>query len=180
MYIRDRNRNLVESINNIQIDPTEQESLDESYNTMEEDHSDYGGIIDQDALLEAMFADAIACMDDDERERYFQSDEFNALVEANIIGNKVLRAESKEDYFSGHLSRMLKMAALQKAKEVGDALYDKLRKIRIQEKNILNSLYKRYSNSVRQDVMKADKRFRQLHNNGAKIRKDFNNITNDR
>lgn len=123
------------------------------------DETDYGGIVDQDALLEAYFIDEISRLTDEQREAFFKSDAFQALYEADILNKRAVVKLNK----GSEIKRRTILAAMQKAREVGDNLWDQLRKNRIKEKQLLAAIEKKYANSVKADVKKAMNNFRKLH-----------------
>ena len=60
------------------------------------------------------------------------------------------------------LTRRTHLAALQKAKEMGDADWEALRKNRIKERQLLDRIYKKYANKVKRDAIKSQKRLIKL------------------
>ena len=117
-----------------------------------------GGIINNDALLESMFCDKISRLSDEEKQAYLESAEFQNLVEAGVVGKRSVVRISKND----DLTRRIHLAALQKAKESGDADWEALRKNRIQERKLLNKIYAKYANKVRGDAIRAQRRLIKL------------------
>lgn len=116
------------------------------------------GILDQNALLESVFVDQVTKMDDEQRKAYLESDEVAALVEAGVVGRRTIVRISKND----DLTRRIHLASLQKAKESGDADWEALRKNRVMEKKLLQKIYNKYANRVRQDAVKSQKRLIKL------------------
>lgn len=128
------------------------ESLDENYEAEGE------GISDMGELLEAAIVEQVSMMNDEERKAYLNSEEFQRLEEANVVGRRsVVRMNKYDD-----LNRRVHLAALQKAKEQGDADWEMLRKNRIKERQLLQRIYKKYANQVRRDAIKSQKRLIKL------------------
>lgn len=142
-------------------DPVSQESLQpnlglqESYGAGSEGES---GIIDMDSLIETMIVDLISQMPDEQRKAYMESTELQLLCEAGVVGKRSITRLNKQDDFT----RRLHLAALQKAKEEGDANWEALHKNRIQERKLREAIFKRYENRVRRDAMQAQKRMQKL------------------
>lgn len=138
-------------------DPVSQESLDPNYGIQESAYSGTEGeegIIDMPALIETMLVDAICQMPDAQRHAYLESQELQDLCEAGIVGHRSITRLNKQDDFT----RRLHLAALQKAKENGDANWEALRKNRIQERMLRAKIFAKYENQVRRDAMQAQKR----------------------
>lgn len=140
--------------------PESQESLQPNMGLQEGaiDGSEDSGVIDMAALVETMLVDAICQMPDEQRKAYLESDELQMLVEAGVVGHRSITRLSKQDDFT----RRLHLAALQKAKEQGDANWEALRKNRIQERKLREAIFKRYENAVRRDALQAQKRMQKL------------------
>lgn len=138
------------------------------------DENDYGGITDQEALIEAFLIDEISRMDDEERNAFFNSDAYQALYEAGFIKKNIVKLTKASD-----LARRTMIAALNKAKELGDPLWDQLRKNRIMEKKLLAKIKEKYFNSVKLSAKKAMDSFNRLHK-ATNFKQEFNNITNIR
>ena len=128
--------------------------LDEDGNIINTNESDICVIEDQDALLESFMVDLISRLDDDSRRAYMESAEFQALYEAGVMKHRTLVRLSKED----DLERRIHVAALQRAREKGDADWEALRKNRINERRLLNKIYAKYSMQVKRDAVQAQKR----------------------
>ena len=138
-------------------DPVSQENLDPNYGIQESAYSGTEGeegIIDMAALIETMLVDAICQMPDAQRHAYLESQELQDLCEAGIVGHRSITRLNKQDDFT----RRLHLAALQKAKENGDANWEALRKNRIQERRLREQIFARYANEVRRDAMQAQRR----------------------
>ena len=128
------------------------ESLDENYEAEGEGLSDMG------SLLEAAIVEQVSMMNDEERHAYLNSEEFQRLEEAGVVGRRSIVRMNKYD----DLNRRVHLASLQKAKEQGDADWEMLRKNRIRERQLLNKIYKKYANQVRRDAIKSQKRLIKL------------------
>ena len=138
-------------------DPVSQETLDPNYGIQESAYSGTEGdegIIDMAALVETMLVDAICQMPDAQRKAYLESQELQDLCEAGIVGHRSITRLNKQDDFT----RRLHLAALQKAKENGDANWEALRKNRIQERKLREAIFARYASAVRRDAQQAQKR----------------------
>lgn len=141
-------------------DPVSQENLQPNMGLQEGamDGSEASGIIDMEALIETMLVDAICQMPDEQRKAYMESDELQMLVEAGVVGHRSITRLNKQDDFT----RRLHLAALQKAKEQGDANWEALRKNRIQERKLREAIFRKYENQVRRDAMQAQRRMMKL------------------
>ena len=127
--------------------------LDEDGNVINTATSDTE-IEDQDALLESFIVDMISRLDDDNRKAYMESAEFQALYEAGVVKHRTVVRLNKDD----DLERRIHVAALQRAREKGDADWEALRKNRINERRLLNKIYAKYSLQVKRDAIQAQKR----------------------
>lgn len=116
------------------------------------------GISQMNELLESAIVEHVSMMNDDERKAYLNSDEFHQLEEAGIVGRRSVVRMTKYD----DLTRRIHLAALQKAKEVGDADWELLRKNRVKERQLLDRIYKKYANKVKRDAIKSQKRLIKL------------------
>jgi hypothetical protein len=158
MYFRNSNGI---SPNTFHEDTSYEEPLDLSNDTQEIDESFddmSSGIIDEDLMLEAAIVQEVEMMHDDERKAYLESDEFQSLVEAGIVGRKtVVRLNRSDD-----MNRRIHLLCLQMGKEKGDSDWEQLRKNRINERKLLNKLYNKYSNQVRRNAVVSQKRLIKL------------------
>jgi hypothetical protein len=111
------------------------------------------GVADQNALMEKIFEQEVAMMTEDQRTEYLGSDEVKALEEAGVIGKKTIVRLSKMD----DLTRRVKIAAFQKAKEDGDANWEALRKNRIKERDLIGKIMNKYATRVKKDAVVAQK-----------------------
>ena len=134
---------------------------DFSLDPLNEDNSDISasqGILDEDAMLEAAIVQEVEMMHDDERKAYLESDEFQNLVEAGVVGRKtVVRLNRNDD-----MNRRIHLLCLQMGKENGDADWEALRKNRIRERQLQQKLYTKYSNRVRRNAITSQKRLIKL------------------
>ena len=137
---------------------------DVNYNELETPETEEGvcdeddGIQNMNAVLEQYLTDMVMKMSDAVREQYLQSDEFKALCEAGVVGRRSIVKFNRND----DLTRRIHLAAIQKARESGDADWEALRKNRVQEKKLLDKIYKKYANKVRGDAVKAQRRLIKL------------------
>lgn len=111
------------------------------------------GVQDATALFESFFIDYVNHMNDEERKQYLESEEVNALVEANAIGRRTIVRLSKQDDYN----RRITLAAMQKAKEQNSADWKRLKKAHELKKLAIANIVKRYGNNVKRDVVKAQK-----------------------
>ena len=126
------------------------EILDEA--TLGDVEAVYGdGIADKRSLMEALIIDCLTRMDDEQRANILNSTEFDQLAEAAGL-NKM------SDY-----ERRVHLAALQKAKEVGDADWEALRKNRIKERQLQERIFKKYANRVARDVKVAQRNMEKIN-----------------
>lgn len=116
------------------------------------------GIIDTDSLLETFLIDLMDHMSDDQRKAYAESTEFQDLLEAGVATRRSITKLNKQD----DLTRRVNLASLQKAKEMGDANWEALRKNRIRERELLEKIYRRWGNQVRKDAIASQKRLIKL------------------
>ena len=123
-----------------------------------DENADYGTgtcINDTQALMENVLYDALSCMNEADRNEYMQTDEFTACLQENggFVGKKtVVRLNKLDD-----LSRRIKLAVYQKAKEVNDQDYRNLKKIQAKKHAINSRLMAKYGNMVKRDAIKSQK-----------------------
>lgn len=111
-------------------------------------------IVDEEAFIEAAIVQQVESMGDAQRKAYLQSDEFNALVEAGVVGRRaIVRLNRAAD-----LDRRMHLLCLQVAKENNDADWEALRRNRIKERQLLNKIYKKYGERVRRQATTSQKR----------------------
>lgn len=111
------------------------------------------GVQDEAALMESIFESAVASMPEEDRNAYLQTDEVKAALEAGVIGKRTIVRLSKMD----DLSRRIKLAALQKAKEENAAEWKQLRLNRIKERQLLNKIMARFGTRVRTSAQKSQR-----------------------
>jgi hypothetical protein len=118
-----------------------------------EEHANEQGVENKDELTERIFESAVAAMDDATRKDYLESDEVKNIVEAGVIGRKTIVRLSKKD----DLSRRIKLAAFQKAKETNAPEWKALKKNRVQERRLIGKIMQRYGNAVKKDAINSQK-----------------------
>lgn len=123
-----------------------------------EDHADEQGVENKDELIERIFESAVSMMDDKTREDYLASDEVKNIVESGVIGRKTIVRLSKKD----DLSRRIKLAAFQKAKETNAPEWKALKKNRVMERKLIGKIMQRYGNAVKKDAVNSQKRLLKL------------------
>lgn len=133
-----------------------QESLDES--TVDTNDNLTGSIYNENELIENMLVEMVSRFDDETRKAYMESDEFQNLLEAGVVGRRSIVRISKND----DLTRRIHLAAIQAAKEAGDADWEALRKNRVKERELLNRIYKKYVAKVRGDAVRSQRRLIKL------------------
>ena len=134
------------------------EGLDESVDMIDDEEMGNSSIANMNELLESAIVEHVSMMNDQERKAYLNSDEFHQLEEAGVVGRRSVVRMTKYD----DLTRRTHLAALQKAKEMGDADWEALRKNRIKERQLLDRIYKKYANKVKRDAVKSQKRLIKL------------------
>lgn len=134
----------------------EPDTLEQPVN--EDSHTLNGSIFNENELLENMLVDLVSRMDDDSRKAYMESSEFQNLLEAGVVGRRSIVRISKND----DLTRRIHLAAIQAAKEAGDADWEALRKNRVKERELLNRIYKKYAMKVRGDAVRSQRRLIKL------------------
>ena len=117
-----------------------------------------GQIQDQEALMEAAIFQRILMMPDVERLEFINSDHFNSLLEAGVIGRKALLEGIKMMNAEGEFERTQHLAAMEMAKENGDANFEALRKLRLKERKLKDAIYKRYASKSKQVARKIMRR----------------------
>jgi hypothetical protein len=116
------------------------------------------GVQDFDSYLERVFESVVSVMPDETRIPYLESDEVKSLVEAGVIGRKTIVRLSKKD----DLSRRIKLAAFQKAKETNAPEWKALKKNRIIERKLIGKIMQRYGNAVKKDAINSQKKLLKL------------------
>lgn len=111
------------------------------------------GIQDKDLLLETFLIDAVQHMDEETAQKFLESAGVKALQEAGAVRKgTIVRLSKADDY-----ARRLTLAAIQKAKETNSPDWRKLKKAQAMKKTAIASIVKRYGNSVKRDVVKAQR-----------------------
>ena len=128
--------------------------LDEDGNIINTDEGSGAEIEDTNALLETFIVDMLSNLDYKSRKAYMESGEFHGLYEAGVVKHRTSVRLSKDD----DLERRIHAAALQRAREKGDADWEALRKNRVNERRLLNKIYSKYSMQVKRDAIQAQKR----------------------
>lgn len=153
MYFADKT-SIQEAVNTGELGHEENVQLDYTLDEGKEPAEGESVIQDKEALLESFIVDALSRMDDASREEFMKSDAFNALYEASTIKHRsVVRLSKNADF-----ERRVHLAALQRAREKGDADWEALRKNRINERRLLDKIYNKYSMQVKRDAIQAQKR----------------------
>jgi hypothetical protein len=107
------------------------------------------------ALLEAFIIDEVSRMSDADRNEFMESAEFEYLVSEGVIAKHTLVRLSKED----ELTRRMKVAALQIAREKNDPLYAKVLKYRSLEKDALAQIVKKHGNQAQRVAKKTQREY---------------------
>lgn len=123
---------------------------------MFEDRDD--GLQNPSALVELFIADEFYHMDDEAGKAMLESEDLKALEEAGVVKKRTLVRLSKQDDYT----RRLTLAAVQKAKEANSPDWKKLRKAQAMRKMALANIVKRYANSVKRDVVKAQRAIQKI------------------
>ena len=113
---------------------------------------------DQEALMEAAIFQKLSMMPDTERLEFMNSDHFNSLLEAGVIGRKALLEGIKIMGAEGEFERTWHLAAMEMAKENSDANFEALRKLRLKEKKLKDTIYKKYQTRAKQEAKKLMRR----------------------
>ncbi len=126
-------------------------------NIVTENTSLEGGscIEDTQALMESVFYDVVSGMTESARQDYMNSDEYKACLMENggFVGKRtVVRLNKLDD-----LSRRIKLAVYQKAKEDGDPNYRLLKKIQAKKNALNGQLMAKYATRVKTDAVKAQR-----------------------
>lgn len=112
-------------------------------------------IMNKNELLENYIYDELSRLPDERRKEFLDSQESKVMMEAGLISKKTLIKLSKED----DLSRRIKMACLQIAKDSDDHLYSELVKVRIKEKELLDKITNKYTNKAVKTAKMGQKDF---------------------
>jgi hypothetical protein len=99
-------------------------------------------------LLEAYILNELSQLPDEIKESFATSEEAKTLLERGIISKKTIVRLNKTD----DLSRRIKLAAFQAAKEHNDSLWDQLVKNRIKEKDLIEKIVQKYHTKATQSA----------------------------
>lgn len=152
MYFTNMNKTSLDEAADQYVDPVTGESLTYT-NEDAEEYDGEDGIVDHEALIETYLVDLISQMSDEQRAVYYESDEFQNLLEAGVAGRRSIVRMNKQD----DLTRRINLASIQMAKEKGDPNWDALRRNRVQERRLLDQIYRKYGNKVRRDAIQSQK-----------------------
>lgn len=95
-------------------------------------------------LQEAFLVDDLSRLPSDVLKEFCESEEAQALVEANVLRKPTLVRLSKKD----DLSRRIKIAAIEICKEENPTLWKKLADNRVKEKKLLNQIMTLYKSKA--------------------------------
>lgn len=106
-----------------------------------------------DALNEQFLIEECSRMTESELQEFLESDLCETLVtEGKMRRNTIVLLSGRAD-----LDRRTKMAALQLAKKNNDPLWEKLKKNRTKEREILNKIMQKYSHKARKTAKTSQK-----------------------
>lgn len=97
-------------------------------------------------LLESYIYDELCYLSDEKKQEFINSEEAKVMEEAGLISRRTLVRLSKQD----DLSRRLRMAAFQLAKEKDDALWKKLVANRVKERELISAISAKYGSKATQ------------------------------
>lgn len=116
------------------------------------------GLQHPEALIESFIVDSFLHMDSEAQKEFLESAELQSLVEAGQVRKRtIVRLSKKDDY-----ARRLTLGAIQRAKEANSPDWKRLRKAQAMKKAAIAAILKRYSNSVKRDVVKAQRAVQKL------------------
>ena len=110
-------------------------------------------IKDANALIESFIYDTITSHGEEFTKQFLESAECKALEEAGVLGKKTIVRMTKID----DLSRRIKLAVLQKAKEDRDPNYLALKKVIAKKKALSAKLMAKYKGRVKNDAIKSQR-----------------------
>lgn len=110
-------------------------------------------IADMSALVENFIYDTVSGFPADKREEFLASEECQALQEAGMLGKKTLVRMAKVD----DLTRRIKLAVLQKAKEDQDPNYLQYKKAVAKKKAFMRKMTDKYAMRVKTDAVKGQR-----------------------
>lgn len=120
-----------------------------------ESGSTIDGNLNVDELLESYIYDEISRLPDEKRQEFVQSEAAQVMLEKGYFRKNTLVRLNKED----DLSRRLKMACLQMAKDNDDPLWNKLTANRVKERDLLDAITNKYSNKAGRVAKMGQKEF---------------------
>lgn len=98
----------------------------------------------QDALFEQMLIEECSRFDDNQMKMFLESDLCQQLItEGKMRKNTIVILSKKDDH-----ARRRKMVAMQMAKDNNDPLWEKLKKNRVIERQLLGKIMKKYGNKA--------------------------------
>lgn len=98
-----------------------------------------------DAIFEQCLIEEASHFNNDQMKMFLESDLCKTLVtEGKMRKNTIVILSKKDDE-----ARRVKMIAMQLAKEANDPLWEKLRKNRVIERDLLNKIMKKYGSKAR-------------------------------
>lgn len=110
-------------------------------------------IEDANSLIEAFIYDTITSQGEEYTKQFLESAECKALEEAGVLGKKTIVRMTKVD----DLSRRIKLAALQKAKEDRDPNYLLLKRVIAKKKDLSSKIMSKYASRVKNDAIKSQR-----------------------
>lgn len=125
-------------------------SATDALERIEEDYTDATA-----SVVEMMIVSEVANMNDDERKAWCESEEVQALVEANVLRKPTLIRLSKAD----DERRRTKLAAYALAKAANDPLYEKMKKAYVLKKQLSAKIVQKYGNKAMRVARAAQKDF---------------------
>ena len=124
-------------------------------------------------LVEMFLVDEVARMDSDTIKKFCESDEAEALVEANVLRKPTLVRLGKKD----DAKRRTKLAAFQLAKENKDPNWTKLCQNRIKEKKLIAAIMQRWGTKAERNANLAQKEY--IKSGGKKTTANFKKMGGD-
>lgn len=110
-------------------------------------------IENMDEYGELLIFDELAQLSDAKKEEFINSEACKVMMEKGLIGKKTIVKLSKTD----DLSRRMKMAAFQLAKEKEDPLWTKLVQNRIKEKQLIAAITHKYNTPAERNAKVAQR-----------------------
>ena len=112
-------------------------------------------MLEDDGLLEALIVDDVLKQDSDAIREWCETEEAQALVEANVLRKPTLMRLSKAD----DEKRRQKLEAYRLAKAAKDPLYDKLLRYRGQWKAVSAKIVQKYGTKASRIATKTQKEY---------------------